>query len=74
MYNLIREYQFSQMENEELRKRLQEKKQAIQKLYIDVKNLLGENDALFSTKLEDGAIIITNEDRERLLLLIKKTI
>ena len=74
MYNLIKEYQFSQMENEELRKRLQEKKQAIEKLYIDVKSLLGENDALFSTKLEDGAIILTNQDRERLLLLIRKVI
>jgi hypothetical protein len=62
------------MENEQFRKRLQEKKQAIEKLYIDVKNLLGENDALLSTKLEDGAIILTNEDRDRLLLLIRKVI
>ncbi len=74
MYNTIRELQFCQLENEELRKRLEEKKQVIQKLYSDVKFLLGENDALFSTRLEHGAIILTAEDREKLLLLIKKVI
>jgi|LakMenEpi03Aug12_release.lakeMendotaPanAssembly.Ray.scaffolds.fasta_scaffold142142_4 hypothetical protein len=74
MNNTIRELQFCQLENEELRKRLEEKKQTIQKLYSDVKFLLGENDALFSTRLEDGAIILTADDREKLLTLIRKVI
>jgi hypothetical protein len=74
MANLIGEFQFCQMENEVLRRSIEKKKEMLERLKSEINFIFKENDALFSRQLEDGAIILTLEDRVSILNLVELVI
>ena len=74
MANLIGELQFCQMENEVLRRSIENKKEMLERLKTEINFIFRENDGLFSRQLEDGAIILTLEDRASVLKLVELVI
>jgi hypothetical protein len=74
MANLIGELQFCQMENEVLRRSIEKKKEMLERLKSEINFIFRENDGLFSRQLEDGAIILTLEDRASVLNLVELVI
>ena len=74
MANLIGELQFCQMENEVLRRSIEKKKEMLERLKAEINFIFRENDGLFSRQLEDGAIILTLEDRASVLKLVELVI
>jgi hypothetical protein len=71
MANLIGELQFCQMENEVLRRSIEKKKEMLERLKSEINFIFKENDGLFSRQLEDGAIVLTLEDRASVLNLVE---
>ena len=74
MANLIGELLFCQMENEVLRRSIEKKKEMLERLKAEINFIFRENDGLFSRQLEDGAIILTLEDRASVLKLVELVI
>jgi hypothetical protein len=74
MANLIGELQFCQMENQVLRRSIEKKKEMLERLKSEINFIFKENDGLFSRQLDDGAIILTLEDRASVLNLVELVI
>ena len=62
------------MENEVLRRSIENKKEMLERLKTEINFIFRENDGLFSRQLEDGAIILTLEDRASVLKLVELVI
>lgn len=72
IFSASRELQFSEMENEQLKKQLLQTKIDLEVIKYNINNLFKEIECTFSGNLGDGGIRLTLEDRQMIMKFIDK--